>query len=164
MPHLIRRLQSGLLALLTLLGALAVLALLIHVSADVAMRSLRGTPIPATYEIVTHYYMVGLAFLPLAWVETRGGMVRIDVIHGLMPAGVRRVSDLGVTLISALVYGALAWVTLRTALTNTANGSFIMTNNVRVVTWPAFWLPPLGLGIAALVTALRALWPEETPA
>lgn len=164
MPPAIRHLQSGLLALLTAIGALAVLALLVHVSVDVALRSLRGTPIPATYEIVTHYYMVGLAFLPLAWVEKQGGMVRIDVIHGMLPRPAQAVSDRVVTLISALIYGVLAWVTLRTALTNSANGSFIMTNNVRVVTWPAYWLPPLGLALAALVTTLRAIWPHQEPA
>lgn len=159
MPLAIHRLQSGLLALLTAIGALAVLALLVHVSADVALRSLRGTPIPATYEIVTHYYMVGLAFLPLAWVERQGGMVRIDVVHGMLPPRAQAVSERVVTLVSALIYAVLTWVTLRTALTNSANGSFIMTNNVRVVTWPAYWLPPVGLGLAALVTTLRAIWP-----
>lgn len=164
MPLVIRRLQSGLLALLTALGAVAVLALLVHVSADVALRSLRGTPIPATFEIVTHYYMVGMAFLPLAWVERQGGMVRIDVIHGMLPPAAQRLSDRIVTLISAMVYGALAWVTLRTALTNTANGSFLLTNNVRIVTWPAYWLPPLGLALATLVTTLRAIWPHQEPA
>lgn len=164
MPHTVHRLQSGLLALLTALGALATLALLIHVSADVALRSLRGTPIPATYEIVTHYYMVGLAFLPLAWVERQGGMVRIDVVHGLLPLRAQRISDRAVTLVSMLVYALLAWVTWRTAMTNTGNGSFIMTNGVRVVTWPAYWLPPVGLALAALVTGLRAIWPDQETA
>jgi TRAP-type C4-dicarboxylate transport system permease small subunit len=161
MPHALHRLQSALLALLTALGALATLALLVHVAADVALRSLRGTPIPATYEIVTNYYMVALAFLPLAWVERQGGMVRIDVIHGLLPRPVQRVSERAVTLVSALVYAVLAWVTLRTALTNTGNGSFIMTNGVRVITWPAYWLPPVGLALAALVSGLRAVWPDQ---
>lgn len=161
MPPVLQRLQSGLLALLTAIGAMAVLALLIHVSLDVVLRNLRGTPIPATYEIVTHYYMVGIAFLPLAWVERKGAMVRIDLVHGMLPLRGQRITDRVVTLISALVYAMLTWVTLRTALTNSGNASFIMTNNVRVVTWPAYWLPPAGLALAALVTAMRVIWPED---
>ena len=54
----ILRLRDIALSGLALIGAVAVIALMLHVVADVAMRNLTNTPIPATFEIVTHYYMV----------------------------------------------------------------------------------------------------------
>jgi TRAP-type C4-dicarboxylate transport system permease small subunit len=73
------RLQDALLALLAIIGALAIGALMLHVFADVVLRNVSNKPIPATYEIVTNYYMIALAFIPLAWVERGGGMVQVEV-------------------------------------------------------------------------------------
>lgn len=151
------RLQDGLLTLLAIIGALAIGALMMHVFIDVVMRNLSNRPIPATYEIVTNYYMIALAFIPLAWVERGGGMVQVEVIDTFLGKRMLDWSDRLVALISTLIYGTLAWVTFDSALKTFATGAFVMAQSVRVPTWPAFFLVPIGFGLAALVTLIRMI-------
>jgi TRAP-type C4-dicarboxylate transport system permease small subunit len=153
------RLQDALLALLAIIGAMAIGALMLHVFADVVLRNVSNKPIPATYEIVTNYYMIALAFIPLAWVERGGGMVQVEVVDAFLSKRLLDWSDRLVALISTVIYGALAWVALESALKNMASGAFVMAQNVRVPIWPAFFLVPLGFGLAALVTAIRMITP-----
>ncbi len=155
------RLQDGLLTLLALIGALAICTLMLHVFTDVVLRNVSNTPIPATYEIVTNYYMIALAFIPLAWVERGGGMVQVEVIDSFLGRGMIRWSDKLVALISTAIYGILAWVTAGSALDNMASGAFVMAQSIRVPIWPAFFLLPLGFGLAALVTAIRMITPAQ---
>jgi TRAP-type C4-dicarboxylate transport system permease small subunit len=155
--HRLNQLQDGLLAALAVLGAIATVFLMIHVGLDITMRNLWNAPIPATWEVVTHYYMVTLAFIPLAWVEKSGGMVQVEIINGALSPGMMRLSDVLVALISVAIYATLAWVTWQAAMSRTAVGAFVMANQTRVVTWPAYWLPPLGFGLAALSVALRGI-------
>jgi TRAP-type C4-dicarboxylate transport system permease small subunit len=147
--------RDALLSALALVGAVATVALMLHVVADIVMRNIWNAPIPATYEVVTNYYMVALAFVPLAWVEKSGAMVQVEVINGALSPLMMRLSDLLVALISATVYVALAWVTWQVAVRNTGVGSFVLANQTRVPTWPAYWLPPLGFTLAALATAIK---------
>jgi TRAP-type C4-dicarboxylate transport system permease small subunit len=151
------QLQNGLLAALAVLGAIATLLLMAHVGLDIVMRNVWNAPIPATWEIVTHYYMVTLAFVPLAWLEKSGGMVQVEIINGALSPGMMRVSDILVAVIAAVIYATLAWVTWQAAMSRTAVGAFVMANQTRVVVWPAYWLPPLGFGLAAMSVALRGI-------
>lgn len=153
--HRLAQLRDLFLAGLALIGAIATLGLMVHVGVDILLRNVMNQPIPATYEIVVNYYMVALAFVPLAWVEKSGGMVQVEVINGLLSPAMMRASDVLVAAFSALVYAVLAWVTWQVAVRNTAVGSFVLANQMRVPTWPAYWLPPIGFVLAALAAALR---------
>ena len=155
--HRLSQVQDGLIAALAVLGAIATLLLMLHVGVDIVMRNVWNSPIPATWEIVTHYYMVALAFIPLAWVEKTGGMVQVEVINGMLSPRVMRVSDTLVALIAVVIYATLAYVTYKAAMSRMSVSAFVMANQVRVVIWPAYWLPPLGFGLAAVSVALRGL-------
>ena len=159
----LERIEDRALALLAILGAVATLALMAHVALDITLRNLANYPIPATFEVVTNYYMVSLAFIPLAWVEKSGGMVQVEILEGFLSPRMKRISDRMVSLISTLVYAVLAWVTLQVALRNAATGSYLMANSVRVLTWPAYWIPPVGFGLAALTTFIRLVSPTKDP-
>ena len=159
--RLLFRVQDGFLTLLALIGALAIVTLMLHVGTDVVLRNTANTPIPATYEIVTHYYMIALAFIPLAWVERGGGMVHVEVIEPFLSPRALIWSDRLVALISTVIYGALAWVTWLTALRNFDTSVFVMAQSVRVPTWPAYFLVPLGFGLATLATAIRLIVPNR---
>lgn len=142
---------------LALIGSLGVLALLVHVTVDVVTRNLLGRPIPATNEIVSHYYMVLIAFLPLAWVERGRAMVTVELLDAMLSEPLKRVSDVLVALLATAIYGAIAWVTWETALSNFRIGSFVDVLGYRVPIWPTYFLPPLGFVLAGLVTLLRAV-------
>lgn len=156
----LRQTSDALLTGLAVIGAIATVLLMLHVFADVLMRNLYNRPIPATFEVVTNYYMIALAFIPLAWVERSGGMVQVEVINGALSPGMMRLSNALVALISAVIYAVLAWVTWSVAMRNMGIGSYVMTNEIRVPTWPAYWLPPLGFTLAAAVSALRLIDPR----
>ncbi|WP_346898218.1 TRAP transporter small permease [uncultured Roseibium sp.] len=161
--RLLFRVQDGLLTLLALIGALAIITLMLHVVADVVLRNTVNAPIPATYEIVTHYYMIAAAFIPLAWVERGGGMVQVEVIESFLgPRGLYW-SNRFVAAFSTIIYGALAWVTWLTALRNFDTGTFVLAQSLRVPTWPAYFLVPLGFGLATLTTAVRIFVPKQEP-
>lgn len=155
--QLISRVRDAALGGLAVIGALAIFALMVHVMTDVALRNAVNQPVPATYEIVTNYYMVALAFIPLAWVEKSGGMVNVEVIEPLLSPRLLWLSDKLVALISTLIYGALAWVTSVDALKAFAAGTFVLAQSVPIPTWPAYFLPPLGFALAAAVTLGRLL-------
>ena len=152
---LFSRIRDAALSALALIGAIAILALMVHIIADVILRNTVNRPVPATYEIVTNYYMVALAFVPLAWLERSGGMVSVEVVDGLLGPRALRLSNRLVAVLSAAIYGALAWVTFEASLKTYAAGTFVLAQNVPIPTWPAYFLPPLGFALAALVTGLR---------
>jgi len=142
---------------LALVGALGLVALLFHVSAEVVARNLLGRPIPATNQIVSHYYMVLIAFLPLGWVERSRAMISVELIEGFLPAAVKRLSDALVAALSTLIYAAIAWVTLGVAIKNYQVGSFVEVLGWPLPIWPTYALPPAGFALAALITVFRAL-------
>ena len=156
------RIRHGLLAVLAVLGSIAILALMLHVAADVVLRNVANMPIPATYEIVTNYYMIALAFIPLAWVERRGGMVSVEAVDPLLSSRLLFISDRIVALVSTAIYAALSWFTLKTALVNYAAGTFAMAQNVSIPIWPAYFLLPLGFSLSMTVTASRIFSPDKS--
>ncbi|MEQ9037575.1 MAG: TRAP transporter small permease [Silicimonas sp.] len=159
---LFSRIRDIALAALAVIGAIAILALMIHIMSDVVLRNAVNQPVPATYEIVTNYYMVALAFIPLAWLERTGGMVSVEVIDGMLSPRALRISDKLVALISTAIYAALAWVTFEASLKTFASGTFVLAQSIPIPTWPAYFLPPLGFLLAALVTALRLFERQRT--
>jgi TRAP-type C4-dicarboxylate transport system permease small subunit len=152
---LFSRIRDVALSALAVIGGIAILALMVHIMSDVVLRNTINQPVPATYEIVTNYYMVALAFVPLAWLERSGGMVSVEVIDGFLGPRALWVSDRLVALISTIIYAALAWVTFEASLKTFAAGTFVLAQSVPIPTWPAYFLPPLGFFLAALVTVLR---------
>jgi len=153
--ELVFRIRDLFLSTLALIGAFAILVLMIHIMSDVILRNTINQPVPATYEIVTNYYMTALAFVPLAWLERRRQMVTVEVIDSLLSPAALWVSNKLVALISTIIYATLAWVTWEAYLRSFASGTFVMAQNVPIPTWPAYSLPPLGFALAALITGLR---------
>lgn len=56
MPAFVLRLTRRLTDALAILGALGVVAMLVHINIDVVLRQLFHWPVPATNEIVSRYY------------------------------------------------------------------------------------------------------------
>lgn len=143
--------------LIALLASIGILAMMIHVCADVFWRTVSGRPLPATVEIVSRYYMVFVAFLPLAWVEQRRTMISVEITEGFMSVPVKIISDIAVALFCCAVYAVMSWTTWETALKNYATGTFVMALNQQVPVWPSYFLPPFGFGLAAVATFIRAV-------
>ncbi len=154
----LRRITDVLMNILSTLAAVGVLIMMVHVCADVLWRQISGAPLPATVEIVSRYYMVLIAFLPLAWVERQGGMVSVELLDGIMPRGLIRVSDVLVCLIAAVIYVTLAYASWGIAVRNYNTGTFVMALQYAFPVWPTYFLAPLGFVLAALVVTLRGIF------
>lgn len=158
--------------MLVFIASIGVVLMMIHVCADIIARTLTGASLPATVEIVSYYYMVLVAFLPLAWVEWKGGMVTVELIEFVLSPRLRRISDASVALIACAIYCVLTYATWATAMKNFDTGTFVIALQAKIITWPGYFLPTAGFALAAFITAVRFIKittnhadeAEETPA
>ena len=90
------------------LAGMALLLMMLHISIDVVSNLLFGAPVPLTNATVTQYYMIAVAFLPLAAGEYRGAHIRVDLVVNHLPAVLRRWLDHLVQALCFAVYVALA--------------------------------------------------------
>ena len=143
--------------ILALIAAIGTVAMMFHICLDVALRNVFRISLDTTPDVVARYYMVVVAFLPLAWLERQNGMVSVELAEWALGPRARRVSDVLVALFSALVYGVLAWTTARSALRHYEVGTFVEFVNYRMPVWHSHFLPPLGFILAAAVCLLKAV-------
>jgi len=143
--------------ILALIGSVGTVAMMFHICVDVVLRDFFHISIVTTPEVVARYYMVIVAFLPLAWLETRNGMVSVELLEWALGRRARQLSDIFVALFSVLIYGVLAWTTAKTALQQFHVGTYVEFTNFRMPVWHSYFLPPLGFVLAGIVCLLRAL-------
>ena len=157
LDRLVVRISDG----LALLGAVGVVAMLVHITAYVIMRQFSHSPVPATVEIVSYYYMVLIAFLPLAWAERRGEMISIEIFAPLMTGRIGRINEIFVALVTAGVYAVLTYTTWLVAMREFSARSFVISLSVVIPVWPGYFVLPIGFALAALVTLYRGLMPKQ---
>ena len=157
LDRLVVRISDG----LALLGAVGVVAMLVHITAYVIMRQFSHSPVPATVEIVSYYYMVLIAFLPLAWAERRGEMISIEIFAPLLTGRIGRINEIFVALVTAGVYAVLTYTTWLVAMREFSARSFVISLSVVIPVWPGYFVLPIGFALAALVTLYRGLMPKQ---
>ncbi|MBO6718535.1 MAG: TRAP transporter small permease [Rhizobiaceae bacterium] len=148
----VRRITGG----LALLGAAGVMLMLVHVTAYVIMRHFASSPIPATIEIVSYYYMLLIAFLPIAWAERRGDMITVEVFQHVIPNVMKRWIDVVVALVTFAAYVALTYTTWLVAMREFGARSFVISLNLALPTWPGYFVLPTAFALAAAVSLYRA--------
>lgn len=141
----------------TIIGLIAVALMMLHISIDVAGKFLLNEPIPATIAMVSNYYMVVVAFLAIGFAETRNGHISVEVLTELFPMRTQRHLYSWSYLISALVYGLLTVRTWEEAVRAHETGTFMMEQGTKLITWPSYYLLPIGCGLMVLVVLYRFL-------
>ncbi len=139
----------------TILGLIAVALMMLHISIDVAGKFLLNEPIPATIAMVSNYYMVVVAFLAIGFAETRNGHISVEVLTELFPMRAQRHLYSWSYVISAMVYGLLTVRTWEEAVRAQATGTFMMEQGTKLLTWPSYYLLPIGCGLMTLVVIYR---------
>ncbi|MBB3995170.1 TRAP-type C4-dicarboxylate transport system permease small subunit [Sulfitobacter undariae] len=145
---------SWLISGLTSVAGILVVLLVCHVTIDVTMRFVFGHPLNATILYVSAFYMVGIAFLPLAAVEEKDGHIAVELLVERFPNKVQSLIAIFGTIITIVVAAAVAMRTGQEALAKYATGSYSIEAGGKVLTWPTYFVLPLGFGLMALV----ALW------
>jgi TRAP-type C4-dicarboxylate transport system permease small subunit len=150
------RLASAVSRILALIGAIGVVLMMLHICTDVLLRNLFRYSLPVTVDVVSRYYMVAIAFLPLAMLEIRREMISVELIDFLLSRQLRRLSDILVCLVSSAIYTVLAYTTWIDAASNFRRGTFVELVDIKMPIWHSYLLPPIGFTIAALATILMA--------
>jgi TRAP-type C4-dicarboxylate transport system permease small subunit len=143
--------------ILALIASIGTVAMMFHICLDVALRNVFRISLDTTPEVVARYYMIVVAFLPLAWLERRNGMVSVELLDWALGPRARQASDIFVALFSALAYGVLAWTTVRSALRHFEVGTYVEFVDYRMPVWHSHFLPPLGFILATIACLLKAL-------
>lgn len=151
----IQQLTERLTQLLGFMGVLAILAMMFHIVLDITLRSTTESGVPATEEIVTRYYMVTLALLPLAWVEWHKQMIAVEVFSDLFHGLLGKMLTLFVNLFCIVIYVVFTYSTWLKAVDQYQVGSYVMSLNFPMPVWPTYFVLPLAFALAALVVLIR---------
>ncbi len=138
------------------LAGLAVLAILLNISLDVAARAFFNTSFSVTTELVSYYYMVPVVFLPLMTLEVKGEHINTDLFYRYFPEALKTMSRLVSGAISIGIYGLLANFTFKQAIIATKSGEVAMGVNLLPI-WPVRWVLPVVFTLCAVIALLVAL-------
>jgi len=138
------------------LGCMAVLLMMLHVSADIVARQVTSWRVPATLETVTYIYMVMIAFLPLAAVQARRQQIAVELFAELLPARVIFFTDALVGLIGGLFVLGLAWFSTALAWEQTLIREAAPSMASPVPIWPVRWMLVLAWVLVSLHLLIQA--------
>jgi TRAP-type C4-dicarboxylate transport system permease small subunit len=135
-------------------GALAILAMMLHVAADVIMKVALNAPIMGTLEIVSFIYMVACTFLPLPYVLATRGLIVVELFTQKMAP--RNVLGLDAIVgVATVIYLALLGVMgILRAVDKMGIGETQDATYFELPVWPMRWI----LAAACCVAAIVALY------
>lgn len=152
---MIRKALFGVSNAFATIGAAVVLLMMLHIVVDVTLRFFH-IPLQATIEIVQAWYMVPVAFLPLAFVEKIDGHISVELVSQHLSQRWQQVLIAAASLLSAVYFAAFAWGTGIDAWSKYKIGE-VALGDVEVIVWPTRFLLPLGCGLIALFLVYKAI-------
>lgn len=131
-----------------LLAGLLILALMLGIVTDVAVRSITGRPLLWMFEL-TQYVLLYIPCIGMAWLAREHGHVTITSF--VTQLGLRSQTFLAIAglMLCAAVCAFIAWwsgiVTYRSILRGTVTGMIL-----RIPEYLTLWIIPFGFGLAAV--------------
>lgn len=141
-------------------GALAIVAMMLHISIDVISRKIFGQALPATLEMTAQWYMVLIVFTPLALLQLRDEHIRVDLFtHRLSP---RTQSLLTGIMYAGAVVLLYFWVVSAydLAARQTRRSAYFEAGLLRLPIWPVYWIVFVSIVLlmaASIMGSLRHL-------
>lgn len=151
------RVLAWIVAASTMIGAAAVVLMMLQIVADVLLKNIFAWPIPATSLIVSHYYMVIVAYLPVALSEKLNGHISVEVAFRHFSERWQKLVIGCVWLVSALVAGGIAHRLWFEALKKMAVEANVLESGIKIFIWPSYFVLPFGFGLLALILVYRFL-------
>ena len=130
-------------------GWLAAFIMMVWLFAEIILRLVIRQPIPGTIEIVSHYFMVAIVFLPLAYAQKRHEHIWVVLFSLRFPWRVNLALDTLWYVVGLLYVFSIAWFSWQAATQAMAIGEY-QPGIVNVAIWPARFLVPLGTFAFAL--------------
>lgn len=143
------------------IGAVAVVGLMLHIIADVAMRYFLGRPLTATIDWVSYWWMILLGFFGFVAATQRGDHIDVtlysDRLSRSNEGSIRQLS----LIMTAIFVASVTWFGWDNALTQMAIRE--STGATRIPIWPMrFVVPAAGLVfVLQLVVQLRLMRRHE---
>lgn len=140
-----------------ILGGVCLVALMLHIVANVASNALFNKPIIGTLEIVSWYYMVGIAFFPVAYVQYRRRHLMVEMFTlGLGPQG-KSVVDALMGVASLVYVALLTWLVFGEAVEQTQLREFQDVTYFDMPVWPARWFLVVSFAAMTVTLVLQVL-------
>lgn len=153
----VARLLSRLAAIFLWAGAIAVLAMMLHVSADVIMKVALNQPIMGTLEIVSFVYMVGCTFLPLAHVQLSRDLIIVEVFTQKLAPEKNLRFDIAAAVLTVAYLLLLAIMGSVVAVAKTEIGEAQDATYFDLPVWPMRWVFCASCGLAALIALYQLI-------
>lgn len=142
-------------SILTICAGIAIALMMFHVSIDVLLRYTIGKGLPGTLTIVSYYYMVIVAFMPLAYAELKQSHIQMEVLTELLPARSQFRLQGWLLVPTALVTGVLTWRGSEEAMTQYAIGAVQIQGSTSILVWPSYFILPVGAGLMTIIITLK---------
>jgi TRAP-type C4-dicarboxylate transport system permease small subunit len=153
METLERWIDRAILIMVAVAGV-GLVAMMIHVTADVLMRYFFNHPIRDTIETASYYYMILIVFLPLAFVERKSEHIEVELFVQFLGTRLRNVFYVAGRLFSIIFFSILTYASWVDAVDYARIRETPMGSNLEI--WPSRFALPIGFGLLVLAMALHA--------
>ena len=151
--YLLRRLSD----IALWMGAVAIVAMMVHVTADVIFKITINWPIAGTLEIVSFVYMVGCTFLPLPHVQLSKSFIVVELFtQNMKPRALLKLDTLTAPL-SIFYLGVLSVMGAGRAWDKTLLGETQDATYFELPVWPMRWVFAIACAIAALIAIYQLI-------
>src|SRR5262245_4504734 len=140
------------LRLMALGGGVVLMLLMGYTVLDVVLRYAFNSPFSGSLE-VTEFAMSLIVFLGIAYCGFTGGHVAVDILERPLQSPKLRFVPVILTLASALLFAAIAWLTTTEALTSMQR----VSNMVRWPHWPFQMTVAVGSAMYAIVLLIQTV-------
>lgn len=133
---------------LAYIGLALVFILMLVTSVNIILRYVFSSPLKGTVE-VSGLIMVVIVFLPLAYVQSHGGQIRVDVLISHLPSRAQKIAEAIILIICLGICTILIWQTSRGAL-NSIKINDVTAGIVNITTIPSRVSIVVGLFVLSL--------------
>ncbi|MGM0930459.1 MAG: TRAP transporter small permease [Actinomycetota bacterium] len=142
-------------------GMASIVVMMLHVVAEVSLRSFFNMPIAGTLEMVTYWYIVLISFIGMWLAQQRKEHISVSLVTERLGLKSQAVAAIGGNIITMVLLAAFVWFGLEGALHQAALGEFSGATAVPV--WPMRFVVPVTLGAFFLTLAAQTVQYIRTP-
>jgi len=143
-------------ALLVVAG-LALGLMMLNTVADILGKYLLNQPVPGTIAVVSWYWMVSVAFMPVAYVQARREHLMVELFTLRLSPRAKAGIDVAVAAAGAVYTGLLTSLVWGEAVASTRRGEFQDITVMDLPVWPARWILPAAFGLMTAVLAIQCV-------
>jgi len=141
--------------LLLWIGLTAGFLMMMHVAVDVTGRTVFNHPFSGTTEVVSAWYMVACAYLPLAWITRHDNHIVAGVFQQIGTKRFAYYLECAVKVFMLVYMAVFTWQTYLRAVQQTRAGEVWEAAGGFIPVWPSRWMLPVTGALMALYLIIR---------